>query len=396
VDVVGPEPCPLPESPALAAVATALVESGSWGIVLDGEWRVVHITDDLRLSHGRLLELVPVPLGAHYFSEAALEVMLGWSGGVVGLEAYRCALRALAPWVLADAPDAREQVSPRLADLLEGVDPSRAPAAVSYDMPGARSAGTQAWVMFTAVRLHDADGAHIGIALTGKPAVSMSVLGTFATADQRHFERAQRLVKASRQPAAILFADLEASSGLSRRLSTASYFGLGRRLVRTADRCVVDAGGLVGRHAGDGVVSFFLAEHAGSESAAARACILAMRTLRDATADVAARSGLEAADVVLRFGLHWGSMLYVGQISTAARVEVNALGDEVNETARIEACATGARSLASKALMERLRPEDAAALGIDPDRLHYSALADLPSATEKARRDAPAIAVCEI
>ncbi len=38
-------------------------------------------------------------------------------------------------------------------------------------------------------------------------------------------------------------------------------------------------------------------------------------------------------------------------------------------------------------------PADAAALGLDPDRITYTPLADLPTATEKAGRDAPAIAV---
>src|SRR5205085_4313398 len=111
---------------------------------------------------------------------------------------------------------------------------------------------------------------------------------------------------------------------------------------------------LVGRHVGDGVVAFFLAETAGSESAAARACIAAARALRAALADVAARSNLTAEEVVLRFGLHWGSTLYVGQIATSGRTDVTALGDEVNESARIEACATGGRALASKVLLERL------------------------------------------
>jgi class 3 adenylate cyclase len=60
---------------------------------------------------------------------------------------------------------------------------------------------------------------------------------------------------------------------------------------------------------------------------------------------VASRSGLATDDLVMRFGLHWGSTLYVGNISTTARTEVTALGDEVNETARIEACATGGRIL---------------------------------------------------
>ncbi|HEV2814553.1 MAG TPA: adenylate/guanylate cyclase domain-containing protein, partial [Solirubrobacteraceae bacterium] len=147
---------------------------------------------------------------------------------------------------------------------------------------------------------------------------------------------------------------------------------------------------------GDGVVAFFLAESAGSESAAARACIAAARALRDAVPDVAARCDLKAEDVVLRFGLHWGANLYVGQITTSGRTEVTALGDQVNETARIEACATGGRAFASKDLVERLEPDDAASLDLDPDRVVYTPLGDLATATEKARRDAPAIAVCDV
>jgi class 3 adenylate cyclase len=98
----------------------------------------------------------------------------------------------------------------------------------------------------------------------------------------------------------------------------------------------------------------------------------------------------------MRFGLHWGSTLYVGRLMTSGRVEVTALGDEVNEAARIEACATGGRALASKALIERLDPADAVALEIDLDGLSYTSLADLPTATDKARRDAPAVAVCDV
>ena len=120
----------------------------------------------------------------------------------------------------------------------------------------------------------------------------------------------------------------------------------------------VDHSGIVGRHVGDGVVAFF--------------------------------------PVVVRFGLHWGASVFIGNISTAARSEVTALGVEVNEAARIEACGTGGRILASKPLVERLTVDDGAAIGIDPDRLGYTQLADLPTATEKARRDAPAIAVCEL
>jgi hypothetical protein len=52
--------------------------------------------------------------------------------------------------------------------------------------------------------------------------------------------------------------------------------------------------------------------------------------------------------------------------------------------------------LASKPRAERLTGDDASTLGIDPDRLVDTQLGHLTTATEKARRDAPAIAVCEL
>jgi class 3 adenylate cyclase len=303
-------------------------------------------------------------------------------------------------WVLADTQGGRDElaqlVDSTLRDLVDQLSPAGPPLAESFAAQG-MIAGRNATGLTTAMRVHDAAGRLAGTVMIMKPAAGMGILATMAAGgDLKHFERMQSVAKPARRPAAILFADLEGSSSLARRLSTAGYFALGRRLVRAADQCVIDAGGLVGRHVGDGVVAFFLAETAGSESAAARACIAATRALRSAITDVAARSDLQAEDVILRFGLHWGSTLYIGQIMTSGRTEVTALGDEVNEAARIEACATGGRALASKALVERLGPVDAVALGLDPDHITYTPLTGLSTATEKARRDAPAIAVCEV
>jgi class 3 adenylate cyclase len=124
--------------------------------------------------------------------------------------------------------------------------------------------------------------------------------------------------------------------------------------------------------------------------------ITAARTLRDRLADIAARGEITTSELSSRFGLHWGATLYIGRILTRGRSEVTALGEEVNETARIEACATSGRTLASKSLIERLDRADAEALGVDTRHTTYTPLADLATATDKARRDAPAIAVCEV
>jgi len=394
------ETCPIPADPVLAEAATAFNDAGAWVQVVDRDWRLVYMTDDIRLSNGRLEELVPLPLGERYFSAEALDVMLGWSGGMWSIDGFRALFGGVGSWAVSDAAGGAEEVleylDPRLADLLGG-SPDRV-TAQSFVVPTPYNVGGAAVeVATTTLRLRREDGRIAGTAILSKPAVGMSVLGTMAGAgDLRHFVRVQRVAKPARRSAAILFGDLEGSSPLSRRLSAAGYFRFGRRLVRAADRIVIDAGGVVGRHAGDGVVAYFLTQDAASESAAVRACVEAMRALREAAGDIAVRSDLDPADVVIRFGLHWGATLHVGQIITVARAEVNALGDEVNEAARIEACATGGRALASKTLVERLDSEDASALGIDLERIGYTALADLPTATEKARRDAPSIAVCDL
>jgi class 3 adenylate cyclase len=309
-------------------------------------------------------------------------------------------LVALGPWVLADTPggrqEKRELVDPALRDVVDGLSPG-GPSVISRLVGhGTHLRGQVVDVPVIAVHIRDEAGRLAGTAMINKPAPGMAVLATIAAGgDLRHFQRMQQVAKSARRPAAILFADLEASSPRARRLSTASYFALGRRLTRAADQCVVDAGGLVGRHVGDGIVAFFPTESAGSESAAARGCIEAARAAgRDSRGGCPQRARTE--DLVLRFGLHWGATLYVGQILTSGRAEVTALGDEVNEGARIEACATGGRALASKDLLERLDPGDAAALDLNPDRTTHTSLADLPTATKKARRDAPATAVCEV
>ena len=358
------------------------------------------MTDELRFSYGDLLGRVTVPLGAFYFGPEATASRMGGRVGPTTMEIQRTQFAALGPWTLTDLRGDRDvlagMVIPELRDIATSLEPGSAPA-LTFEQQGAGMRGGRLDIPGTGVRIHAADGRLAGTAILYKPAAGMATLSTMAAlGDLGHFDRMQAVAHAARRPAAILFADLEGSSSLSRRLSTASYFALGRRFVRAADACVIRAGGLVGRHVGDGVVAFFLAETAGSESAAARACITAARDLRLAMADVAMRSGLEKADAILRFGLHWGSTLYVGQIVSLGRSEVTALGDEVNEAARVEACATGGRALASKSLVERLEPGDAAALDIDADGITYVPLAELPTATDKARRDAPAIAVCDV
>lgn len=384
----------LPGDPTLAEVVAAWDRAGHLAFAFDDQWRIIGVTNDMASIDSD--ELV---VGEFAFGPVQVAAQLEGRAGANATQEIRSFFIRLGPWLLTDIPGGRdalrEMVHPILRDLVDTLEPADH-AAVTFELNTA-SFGSSIGTTNVYERVRDATGRVVGTVSISKPAVAMSTLFLLAAAgDLGHFERMQRLAAHGRRPAAVLFADLEGSAQLSKRLPTASYFRLVRHLTGAADQCVIDAGGIVGRHAGDGVAAFFVAETAGSESAAARACVSAARALQDETRAVAARHDLGANEVIMRAGLHWGATLYIGSIITRGRTEVTALGDEVNEAARIEACATGGRALASKALLERLDPVDTAALGIDHNRLTYTQLADLDTATDKARRDAPAIAVCDI
>jgi len=394
----GREAHPLPDHPLLAQAASALRDTRQWGWVVDADWNVLYVTDDQRMSLGAGIPL-ELPIGGHMLGPELAATYARATNGANTPDLMETMLRGFGGLMLADADGDREslrsRIAPELGHVVDELQPDDQVVS-SVKVLGADFNGDVS-ILGMVTKIRDEFGNLVGSVFVFVPTSGMHTLAAHVSqSDPRHVQRLQDVARAGRRPAAILFADLEGSSPLSKRMSTASYFALGRRLVRAADGCVIEAGGIVGRHVGDGVVAFFLAETLGSESASARACIEAARSLRAAVAEVASRSGLEQSDVTLRFGLHWGSTIYVGNIATGGRNEVTALGDEVNEAARIEACAGGGRTLASKALVERLVGPDAAALGIDLDRVAYSMLGDLATATDKARRDAPVIAVCDV
>jgi len=206
------------------------------------------------------------------------------------------------------------------------------------------------------------------------------------------FERMAVLTEPARRPAAILFCDLEDSGVHSRKLSSTAYFAMIRDLTTAIDGAVIDGGGIVGKHAGDGVSAFFLAEQSGGEAGAARGAIEAARRIQEYVARLSAESG----DVRVNVGVHWGATLVIGQIVTGGRLEVTALGDEVNQAARIQEVCRGGGTLVSKEIVERLDPAAASAIGIDPAAVAYRILGEVPGASEKAKRDAGSLAITAI
>jgi class 3 adenylate cyclase len=160
------------------------------------------------------------------------------------------------------------------------------------------------------------------------------------------------------------------------------------------DGAVADEGGIVGKHAGDGASAFFLVADLGSPSAAATAAVRTARRIHEISRDVFSETIEDACR--MKVGLHWGGSLYMGQLVPGGRLDVTALGDEVNEAARVQECAEPRQTLASKQLLERLSSEDAAALGLDLEKLLYRPVSKLPSAPKKAVEDAGALPVTPV
>lgn len=384
---------PLPEHPQLRMLAEEIERARRVAEIFDAQWRLVYISSEL----------------AAVIGAADPRPFLGLSSVQRDLEhpeIWGFTADALRDWWRSEVPYMRRTLAPgseefelafgEAAAAAAAVEPREIPLGWSVLMEfrhteRLRYSGVQ---QLLTLRLTDTDGGFLGALRLSWPAISGSVTGLLSRGDVGMYERMARKSAPARRPAAVLFVDLEASGEISKTLPSTAYFQLIRDLTTVIDDSVTANTGIVGKHAGDGASAFFLAEDfEGSESAAAIAAVRAARTIGER-----ARGMRSAPDspVAVNTAIHWGSMLVIGQVVTSGRLEITALGDEVNETARIEDVAKEGAILASKHLLERIPEDGAGALGIDPDALAYRTLASLEGASEKAVRDAGAIPVAAI
>ena len=98
---------PIPDDPALAQFAEAFGRAGLWFELVDPRWRLVYVSEDLRLAQGFMIERMPVMAGVGYFSadamtqhehapggDGVLEVMASTFGAVGGWTIETCKLTA--------------------------------------------------------------------------------------------------------------------------------------------------------------------------------------------------------------------------------------------------------------------------------------------------------------
>ena len=381
-----------PAQPELRAAALALENARIIGAVLDHKWRTVFLSSE----------------GVAVFQPEDVSGFLNTSQIVQTLDEripISVPLESQLRWWETLGPQIRHDVPPDDPDFEDVFGPmAQAAREIEPQTPGwatvvERDADDDqmrrlAWHgrnFDTYFRITTADGKHVGTLHISRPHLGDALSGRLSRGHGPMYEQMLSMREPARRSAAILFADLEASGELSRGLSSRAYFDLIRDLTDLVDAAVVSHGGLIGKHAGDGASALFVVNQGQSESDVARGSIEAGRQIREGA------SGLleSGPDVKVNVGLHWGATLTVGQVSSLGRLEVTALGDEMNEAARIEAVASAGQILASKNLVERLMPEDAEKLGLDPARMQYASISSL-STDSKALRDAGIIAVAPV
>jgi class 3 adenylate cyclase len=393
----------MPHAPVdqrLERVIRELEPTGGAIELLDDEWRLVWVSDELKQLLG-VDDEQALGFGAHILRRYQLPP---WRSMVTDESAARAFARNI-PYLAYRTPggvDAlRELAGDELRPLLDDVEPEPVPPVWAFDIEIVLDGVSTGRSWCYSARLHDDDGELFGIARLYTAGLPAHLLALVARGDEVLFERIAQVAEPGRRAGAVLFADLDSSGVLARRLAGAAYFRLIAAISGAVDRCVHERGGIVGKHAGDGATAFFLADQLGSDSAAARAALQSASELPGVVARVAAELSdaelpIDPADCRLNVGVHWGGSMYIGALTTAGRLEVTALADEVNECARIEQSAGDGQALASKAIIEQLSDEDAAALGLAPERLAYTTVAELPGADEKAARDAGGIAVVDL
>lgn len=291
--------------------------------------------------------------------------------------------------ILGSGTAARLPASTHLIDVSAGTFDWRSPAGLP-----------PAPVAMISFHLRRPDGSILGTVVVFGSPLRPVVNDLLVRGDEATLERMASFIVPRRVSTAILFADVQESSALARRLSHTDYFTLVRELMTALDAVVVDHQGLVSKHAGDGVTAFFPVMDGRDRRAAARAGVCAAREMQAAACavvnGVGAELGVRAGECLLNVGVHWSDHVTLGQLVTGGRLEVTALGSAVNECARIQETARDGALLISRRLVTEVAHRDRGPLGLSLPAGDWRQLRLLPTVTDKARRDAGSVVVCDI
>jgi class 3 adenylate cyclase len=387
---------PLDQNRQLEVYARTFAELRWAAFICDAEWQLVWVSDELR-EFLRASDQSDLGIGAHVAEALLRETWLS----ALAPESLESLLSDVGPYLLDDFARrgrAIEEVVPaEMVGLVEGLEPAPAPdifrtrfLAMDPDDPELPPYP----VNCAGLRVRDEDGEPAGTLVLMYMDVRPNLVTLLARGDEEMYERMARLVDPRSRQAAILFCDLQSSGRLSRQLPSITYFRLMRELWTGIDQALADNTGIVGKHAGDGAVAFFLVDDLDTPSRAAAAALRTAGRVHQLSEEILA--GVIEGEFPLRVGVHWDGSLYMGQLVPGSRLDVTALGDAVNETARIQEAAVAGQTIASKQLLEQLTPDDAADVGIDLEKITYRLLQEVAPDADKVVRDAGGIAVTEL
>ncbi|MFN2594683.1 MAG: adenylate/guanylate cyclase domain-containing protein [Actinomycetota bacterium] len=386
--------------PELLEVANSL-EATKWAcLICDSQWHLVWVSNELKYLLGETDEQ-KLGIGQHIYAAWMSEKWMNAITDESKIEAFLTYI----PYVLAETPGGKDGLVSILGEgfeeLLAAVEPATPPPVWESSIEFLRPNLPSARVTELAMRLRGSSGDSLGTVFMYGSSLPAHVLDLVARGDVGMFERMARLTEPGPREAAVVFADMQDSVQLSLRMPSASYFELIRAVTTAIDDVIVSRSGIVGKHAGDGVTGFFLAEDLSSASRAVRAAIEAATEMatcvKEAAQQVEVLEGvLDPAQLLVNVGVHWGGRLYMGQLVTGGRLEVTALGDPVNQCSRIQSAARDGEVLASKEVLEHLDQDDARTLGINPDSVVYRTVGEIVGAPDKAVRDAGGIPVTSL
>ena len=155
----------------------------------------------------------------------------------------------------------------------------------------------------------------------------------------------------------VVVADLQDSVKISAELPPSEYFelinGLWRRLSGTFDKYHA----VCGKHAGDGMLYYFIKKPGTNYLIDAIRCSVEVRRLVRAFSDEWKRRKGWLNDLFLNIGINEGKEFF-GTIQSAASMEFAALGDSINYTGRLSDLARYGAILTTKNVINKLTPEE--------------------------------------
>jgi class 3 adenylate cyclase len=157
---------------------------------------------------------------------------------------------------------------------------------------------------------------------------------------------------------AVMVADLQNSMKISADLPPYEYFKLIKEILEIAENLTRKYHGTPGRHSGDGIIYFFVANAASTDSHTYNALICAEEIRREIQKinDNWKNRKNWTNKILLNFGLHEGKE-WLGCIPAAGNMDSTVLGDTVNVTSRLAEFAKDGSIWVSKKFM-RVIPQD--------------------------------------